>query len=37
MSVISSNLTYVPHILNFANILEKEIEKPTEMADYIER
>ena len=30
--LLSSNLTYVPDILNFAKILEEEIERLTEMA-----
>ena len=30
--LLSSNLTYVPDILNFAKILEGEIERLTEMA-----
>ena len=31
MGLLSSNLTYVPHILNVAKILEGEIERLTEM------
>ena len=30
--LLSSNLTYVPHILNFAKILARQIEKLTEIA-----
>ena len=37
MRLLSSNLTYVPHILNVAKILEGEIERLTEMAAAIGR
>ena len=34
--LLSSNLTYVPHILNFAKILKGEIERLTKMVTSIE-
>ena len=37
MGLLSSNLIYVPHILNVAKILEGEIERLTEMAAAIGR
>ena len=34
--LLSSNLTYEPHILNFAKSLEGEIERLTEITSSIE-